>query len=170
MCRLLGYVTRTPVPVSQFLGETFSAFKDLSQHHRDGWGFSWYDEQNQIQLAKTTEAAYESDQFAQLSEEITTDTFIGHLRWATPGFILCTENTHPFQFNDVAFAHNGLIEPKSALKDLIDPGYHKRIAGTTDSEHYFYGLLSALEHTSSVEEGVQAYLNALHQITRHVRF
>ena len=41
MCRMLGYVTRTPVTLADLLGEQdLQDFAELSRKHGDGWGFA----------------------------------------------------------------------------------------------------------------------------------
>src|ERR1700736_475200 len=94
MCRLLGYIARQPVIAEHVLEDTLAAFIELSHLHADGWGLAWYDEQSHVQLAKTPEPAHTSVEFSSLAASIRTDTLIAHVRWATPGFALCIENTH----------------------------------------------------------------------------
>ena len=41
MCRMLGYVTRTPATLADLLGEQdLQDFAELSRKHGDGWGFA----------------------------------------------------------------------------------------------------------------------------------
>ena len=41
MCRMLGYVTRTPATLPDLLGEQdLQDFAELSRKHGDGWGFA----------------------------------------------------------------------------------------------------------------------------------
>ena len=41
MCRMLGYVTRTPATSAGLLGEQdLQDFAELSHKHGDGWGFA----------------------------------------------------------------------------------------------------------------------------------
>jgi predicted glutamine amidotransferase len=41
MCRMLGYVTRTPTTLADLLGEQdLQDFAELSRKHGDGWGFA----------------------------------------------------------------------------------------------------------------------------------
>ncbi|HEY3992681.1 MAG TPA: class II glutamine amidotransferase [Ktedonobacteraceae bacterium] len=162
MCRLLGYVSRQPVTVAHLLNHTFKALEELSHIHSDGWGFSWYDEYNQLQMAKAPEAAHTSKEFSALAEHICTDAFLGHLRWATAGFPLYLANTHPFTYDQMAFAHNGLIKPNTEIENLIAPHLRDRLRGTTDSERHFLALLSVLESSPPVE-AIQTYLEQLHE-------
>lgn len=162
MCRLLGCVTREPVTVAHLLNNTLQAFVGMSHLHGDGWGFAWYDESNRLQMAKAPEPAHASKEFSDLAEHIHTDIFLGHLRWATPGFPLSIANTHPFTYSQMAFAHNGLIMPNAELEKLIAPHLHENLTGTTDSERHFLALLSALESAPAVE-AIQAYIRLVHE-------
>lgn len=162
MCRLLGYVTREPVTVAPFLNTTLQAFVEMSQRHSDGWGMAWYDEIQQLQTAKAPVPAYTSKEFSDLAEHIHTDAFLGHLRWATPGFPLMQANTHPFASEQLAFAHNGLIKPNEELEKLIAPHLRAKLAGATDSERHFLALLSVLERLPPVE-AIQTHIKLMHE-------
>ncbi|HLX58954.1 MAG TPA: class II glutamine amidotransferase [Ktedonobacteraceae bacterium] len=151
MCRLLGYVAREPVAAARLLEDTFAAFVEMSHRHGDGWGLVWYNEHNHLQMAKAPEAAHASSEFAGLKGSIRSDALIGHLRWASPGFAPCLENTHPFVRGQVAFAHNGSIASNEAIEALIASHLRANITGATDSERYFLALLSAFEKASPVE-------------------
>jgi predicted glutamine amidotransferase len=162
MCRLVGYIAREPATVAKALGTTLAEIIAISHRHGDGWGLAWYDKQGCLQLEKAPEPAYSSKVCSHLVETIETDALIGHLRWASPGFAIGMENTHPFIHDQRAFAHNGSIAPNEALEELIAPDLRTTIAGSTDSERYFLALLSALETFSPIE-AFQIVLNALRQ-------
>ena len=162
MCRLLGYVARQPVIAGHVLADTLEAFIEVSHLHADGWGLAWYDQQGHLQHAKTPEPAHTSVEFSSLAASIRTGALIAHVRWATPGFALCMENTHPFMYNQFAFAHNGAIAPNEALEALIAPHLRECIKGTTDSERHFLALLSAFEKAPPIE-AFRLHLNTLRQ-------
>ncbi|GAC1359362.1 MAG: class II glutamine amidotransferase [Ktedonobacteraceae bacterium] len=166
MCRLLAYVSREPVMVSDLLNTVLTAFIDASHFHCDGWGLAWYDQSNRLQSTKTTVAAYASPELPMLAEQIQTDAFIGHLRWATKGFNVCLANTHPFTYHELAFAHNGVIKPEEAIEELIAPHLRPLLTGTTDSERHFFALLSVLEGAAEPIEGIRSYLEHLHERTQ----
>jgi predicted glutamine amidotransferase len=162
MCRLLGYVTRQPVIAGHVLEDTLAAFVEASHFHADGWGLAWYDEHGYLQQAKTPEPAHASAEFPSLTASTRTDALIAHVRWATPGFLLCMENTHPFIHDQFAFAHNGAVAPNEALEALITPRLREHITGTTDSERHFLALLSVFEKASPIE-AFRLHLNTLRQ-------
>lgn len=162
MCRLLGYVAREPVTPAHLLGGTFAAFVEVSRLHGDGWGLAWYEGHDRLQEDKAPEPAHTSPAFSKLLATIATDALIGHVRWATPGFALCMENTHPFTRKQLAFAHNGAVAPNEAIEELIAPHLRESIIGDTDSERYFLALLSAFEKSAPIET-LCALLNTLRQ-------
>ncbi len=162
MCRLFGYISREHVTLEQLVPEMIVGLNDISHVHSDGWGLSWYDDHEQLQLLKDSDAAFQSQAFMDGVQSIHTDAFIGHLRWATPGFNLCLPNSHPFVYGSYAFAHNGLIGPQDALEELISDDYQPALQGTTDSERYFLALLSAIDQVGTPVAGIQHLLETLY--------
>lgn len=167
MCRLLAYVTREPVTAMDLLKDTLTTFVEASHQHPDGWGMAWYDHHNRLQSVKRPVAAYASPEFIPITQKLLTDTFIGHLRQATSGFVQAMKNTHPFLHHELAFAHNGVIAPRDAIESLIAPHLMPLIAGTTDSERHFLALLSVLEYIEPIAE-IRRYLELLHERTQPV--
>jgi predicted glutamine amidotransferase len=151
MCRLLGFIAREVVGPGALLDDALTAFIDLSHRHNDGWGLAWYDETGRVRVEKNPEPAYASVRFARISSMVRTDALMAHLRKATPGLGVCQENTHPFSHGEIAFAHNGSIEPVDELEALIAPDIRREIQGTTDSERYFLALLTILKSSPPVE-------------------
>jgi predicted glutamine amidotransferase len=162
MCRLLGYVACQPVIAEHVLENTLEALIELSHLHADGWGLAWYDEQTQVQHAKMPKPAHTSGEFSSLAASVRTDALIAHVRWATPGFALCMQNTHPFTYKQFAFAHNGAVAPNEGLEALIAPHLREHITGTTDSERHFLALLSVFEKVAPVE-AFRFHINTLRQ-------
>ncbi len=162
MCRLFGFVSHKPVAVTHLLEDIYESFVKISHLHGDGWGLAWYDENDHLKLAKAPEAAYVSEEFAHKIKYIHTDMLISHVRWATPGFPLCLENTHPFTYRHLAFAHNGAVVPNQKLEQFIAPHMQSELVGVTDSERYFLALLSEIEKAPPIE-AFQTHLGAMHE-------
>ncbi|MEA2199861.1 MAG: hypothetical protein QOI89_457 [Solirubrobacteraceae bacterium] len=142
MCRLLGYVTRTPAGLAELLGEEdLFEFTELSCKHGDGWGAAWATD-TRVEVVKAPDAARTSSAFERQVHEHMGDLGIVHLRWATLGLEVAPENTHPFTDGTVAFAHNGSINSSSSLDALIPAGLQRLRMGTTDSERYFLAVLA----------------------------
>jgi predicted glutamine amidotransferase len=168
MCRLLAYVAREASSPLTLLGEQLPPFVALSHRHSEGWGLAWYDDFGSSavpMLTKAPVAAHGSASFAEAVMSLRADALIAHLRWATTGMSLCSENTHPFTYGPFAFAHNGGLEPLEAVEELIAPHLRATLAGTTDSERYFLALVSALERLEPTE-ALRVTLGTLHRSTR----
>jgi predicted glutamine amidotransferase len=145
MCRLLGYCASHDVPVAQLLGaDGFGEFTGLAALHCDGWGMAWY-EDGQPRLRKSQQSAEDDPEYAKLAHEPAGDLGLVHLRWATPGLEISERNSHPFAHGPYQLAHNGAIHPQSRLGEIIPDGWASRLTGTTDSEHYFLGIMARLE-------------------------
>jgi predicted glutamine amidotransferase len=152
MCRLLGYVTRTPTALAELLGEAdLFEFTELSCKHGDGWGAAWATDTG-VEVVKAPDAARMSSAFGRHVHEHVADLGIVHLRWATLGLRVAPENTHPFTDGTIAFAHNGSIKPPSSLDELI-PGDMRRLRlGTTDSERYFLATIADARRTNPADD------------------
>ncbi len=144
MCRLLGYCSRGEVPVAHLMGdEGFHDFTALSALHGDGWGMAWY-EAGQPQIRKSPLCAEGAPEFDKLAQQPLGDLGLLHLRWATPGLGISDSNCHPFRYGPYVLAHNGAIHPQHRLPELLPPEWERQLAGSTDSERYFLGIMSRL--------------------------
>lgn len=152
MCRLLGYVSNEPTSIENFSGSHFKDFVKLSTVHKDSWGLSVVDEERKSTY-KSVESAANSDRFQELARQERAKGALLHFRWASPGITVNEENAHPFAYEDMAFIHNGALQPYDALLDVISPEYLKLRTGTGDSELFFlYALTRIREH--GFKEGV----------------
>lgn len=143
MCRLMGFVSRHETTFPAMAGSGFRDFVALSAIHCDGWGVATLDRESEgAHLVRAAEMAHTSSQFDSAIADANTDGGLLHLRWATPGLPVSENNAHPFVYNDFTFIHNGSINPPSALDEFIDPEFTWMITGETDSERYFYLILT----------------------------
>jgi predicted glutamine amidotransferase len=151
MCRLLGYVSRTPAALADLLGEAdLFEFTELSCKHDDGWGFAWATDAG-VEVVKAPDAARTSDAFEKHAHTHAADLGLVHLRWATLGLGVVPENTHPFTDGTMAFAHNGSIQPPSSLDALIPEELRRLRTGDTDSERYFLATLAEARRTNPAD-------------------
>lgn len=136
MCRLLAVAAPAPRPVEDVVGTpVMRAFSRMSRFHRDGWGAAWLDDESAVRVARSTSPAREDRDFAERASAASRATLL-HLRWASTGMDVTGLNTHPFQHDGVAFAHNGFIAPAATLDAVLPADSRALLRGTTDSERY----------------------------------
>jgi glutamine amidotransferase len=107
------------------------------QSHRepDGTGLGWFDADGKPHVSKQAHAAYSDRRFAREAREVSSTTFIAHVRFASTG-ALEVRNTHPFEQHERLFAHNGVIEDLPALEEHLGDDL-RLVKGDTDSERLF---------------------------------
>ena len=160
----MGYVSPSKTSFPALVGDQFSDFVALSSIHCDGWGLSTVDQGGGHNVVeKKVESAVESSSFNQAVADNAADGALLHLRWATKGLSNSENNTHPFMYGEYSFIHNGSIFPPDAITSFIDSKFSTIIVGDTDSERYFYLVMTEIEKAGLVE-GVK---NALKIIKEH---
>ncbi len=148
----MGYVSHEKTNFDALVGKDFNEFVSLSSVHCDGWGIATIDHnEHKVNLDRAPETAVTSEGFSRALANTSTDGGLLHLRWATAGLPISENNTHPFAYKDYSFIHNGGIFPADGLDPLINPKFIEFIAGTTDSEKYFYLLLTEIEKYGMVK-------------------
>jgi glutamine amidotransferase len=118
------------------------------------------------------------------SKMLETDCFISHIRGGvlSNGVVLTAPNAHPFLFEgtDIALAHNGglhngTLDQQQAINTEMtkemDPKWYGKIRGTTDSEHIYALLLTALERhkRKSIERALPEALFETFSIIKNIR-
>lgn len=153
MCRLFGFKSVINSQVHSSLVSADNTLHDLSQKHPDGWGVAYYLE-GTPHLIKSIDCAMEDQIFQKVSGVVSSQTVIAHIRKATQGDHTIL-NSHPFQYGKWIFAHNGNIKNFDKVKDLllkeIDHDLKRYILGSTDSEVFFFILLSELKKIHSLD-------------------
>jgi predicted glutamine amidotransferase len=74
-----------------------------------------------------------------------------HLRLASKGLTVDLSNNHPFIYGDFSFMHNGTIKSIDAVQKFVDPRYLDKFTSTTDSERYFFTILSYIDELGLIE-------------------
>jgi len=146
MCRLFGFRSNVTSRAHRSLVEAENALVDQSSKHPDGWGIGYFIQQDAY-ILKSEEPAHESERFRLASSRLQSHAFVVHVRRATVG-TKDYMNSHPFRFGRWILAHNGTIFSFDKLRDWvverIRPEQRPLIFGSTDSEHLFHYLLSAM--------------------------
>ena len=145
MCRLLGFSANSSSTLPGLLGDDLDNFISLSAIHCDGWGYSHVGH-NSAEVEKFREpipAVNSKHLVEQLSAP--SDGGLLHFRWASKGLDIKEDNTHPFTHDGVTFIHNGSFAPFDVLKPFISEEFLALVKGETDSELYFYFLLTEIK-------------------------
>ena len=146
MCRLLGYVATQERTFADVVGEGFENFVELSKEHKHGWGISACStDTRKTELVRDLTLAAESEKFADSAYNLKSDGALLHLRLASKGLTVDLSNNHPFVFGDYSFMHNGTIKSIDSVQKYVDPRYLDKFVSTTDSERYFYTILSCID-------------------------
>jgi glutamine amidotransferase len=156
MCRLFGMAAGSRRARATFwLLEAPDSLAQQSRHEPDGTGLGWYTEDGQPCVDKAPIAAYEDENFGRKARDISSNSFVAHVRFASTGG-LTPENSHPFEQRGRLFAHNGVIEDLGAL-DAELGDYGSLVLGETDSERFFALVTKRIdEHDGDVGEGLVA--------------
>ncbi|MCB0390154.1 MAG: class II glutamine amidotransferase [Bdellovibrionales bacterium] len=154
MCRIFGFRSVIKSQVHHSLISADNAIHNQSENHPDGWGVAYYVDSSP-HVIKSEKTAIQDHLFKRVSGIVNSQTVIAHIRNATSGQqnIL---NTHPFQYGQWVFAHNGNIKnfstTKNKLHGLVNPHLFKYILGDTDSEILFYILLTELQKIQNLTD------------------
>lgn len=161
MCRLMAFVSAQTRDFPSIVGEHFPEFVALSSFHKDGWGIAINNAHKpQVLLARAPERAESSPRFQDEIRMLHGDGGLLHLRWATSGLENCEENTHPFVHGQYSFIHNGDIRPREKLDEFIRPELNEIRIGDTDSERYFFLLLTEITKLGLVD-GVRSTVRVI---------
>lgn len=149
MCRLMGFTAKVDTSLSTIAGSHFQEFAALADRHKDGWGFA-----TDSTLVKEVSPASKSTTFndAVLAKE---KAALLHFRLATNGFPINENNSHPFMRDGISFIHNGAVTPSDFLVDHISPELLPKLTGVTDSEKYFFGVLTLMKNRSLPDSFLQ---------------
>lgn len=152
MCRLFGFRSVINSQVHSSLLRAENSLRSQSAKHPDGWGLAYYLE-NTPHLVKSSDNALNNSLFQKLSGVVSSQTVMAHIRKATQG-VHSILNSHPFQYGNWIFAHNGNINQfdshRPELLKLVDPQLARFILGNTDSEVFFFILLSEIKRSYSL--------------------
>lgn len=155
MCRLFAMSAgRERARATFWLLQAPDSLRAQSHREPDGTGLGWFDEHGAPQVRKQPLAAYEDRAFAREAHEVSSRTFLAHIRFASTG-ALELRNTHPFEQRGRLFAHNGVIEDLPALDEHLGAA-RELVTGATDSERLFALITREIEtHDGDVEAGIE---------------
>ena len=152
MCRWLAY-SGPPVRPDTYLfdaensliQQSLSAQMAVTPTNGDGFGLGWYGGSPQPGLFRDVLPAWNDENLKCVAEQVECRLFFAHVR-ASTGAGISRSNCHPFRFENWLFMHNGQIGGYASIRHeldrLIAPEYYRYRLGSTDSETFFFILLS----------------------------
>jgi predicted glutamine amidotransferase len=158
MCRLLAFTSLERKSFYDVVGSDFEKFVALSAEHKDGWGIGYEGE-----VIKDINPANQSTLLTETGKSLETAGALFHLRLASKGITINIDNNHPFTHGTTTFMHNGTIRPSNTAEQYISEKYKPLVTGTTDSERFFYALLSQVDEFGLVE-GVRSIVNKIRAV------
>jgi predicted glutamine amidotransferase len=144
MCRLFGMSGgRQEVQATFWLLDAPTSLLQLSETQPDGVGLGTFQPDGTPWVYRKPVAANRSQTFIADAHEVSSRTFLAHIRHATAAEPTI-ENTHPFEQHGRLFAHNGVLGDLDALRARL--GEHAELLeGSTDSELYFTLMTRRIE-------------------------
>ncbi len=154
MCRLFAMSAgRERTRATFWLLQAPDSLRAQSHREPDGTGLGWFDAHGAPQVRKQPLAAYQDTAFAREAHEVSSRTFLAHIRFASTGAVE-PRNTHPFEQRGRLFAHNGVVEDLPALDEHLGEA-RDLVAGATDSERLFALITREIEtRDGDVEAGI----------------
>jgi len=149
MCRLLGIIANKPVDLEFSL----ERFKEFASWNPDGWGIGWFEGRKSKHFRQGIPATADESKLPILSKEVRSRIIIAHVRKGTKGKP-SEQNSHPFNYKNWIFAHNGSVN-RNYLLSLLTAEYKKELKGETDSEVYFYWILQCINEEKDVAKGIK---------------
>ena len=154
MCRLFG-MSGGPnlVQATFWLLDAPTSLLQLSETQPDGVGLGTFESDGRPWRYRKPVAANRSQTFIADAHEVSSRTFLAHIRHATAAEPR-VENTHPFEQHGRLFAHNGVLGGLEALRERL--GAHADLLeGSTDSELYFTLMTKRIEEQGGdIEAGI----------------
>jgi glutamine amidotransferase len=156
MCRLFGLHADNRVVTATFwLLDAPDNLAEQSRQNPDGTGLGIFEADGKPVVYKQPMAAWQDREFATEAHDLTSTTFIAHVRYSS-GAALKLRNTHPFLQDNRIFAHNGVVNGIDAVDArLHELGVADLVQGETDSERIF-ALITAYirRHDGDVSAGI----------------
>ena len=182
MCRFISYLGNDAILISKLLEEPKNSLIKQSRSgingnrnlNADGSGLAWYNHEinNEPGIFKSTQPAWNNNNFKHLSQKIKSRCFLAHIRASTIGDVTLN-NCHPFSHKEYSFVHNGTIRnfhkiKRSLMQELNNDLFHE-IKGQTDSELLFFLIINFIKKnkTKSLESAVKKAFSWIVDVQRN---
>ena len=167
MCRHIGYIGKKKDLYSILLKHKHSlielAYKPKLMNeailNADGFGLAWKNKEI-FKTYKNYLPIWNDLNLDSLSKSISSDLVIGNVRSATISENQGYFNTHPFNFKNFCFSHNGFIKnfnhtTRKRIFKYLKPKYISLMKGQTDSELIFLLLIQISEDEKNLGKSIK---------------
>ena len=125
----------------------------------DGFGLAWKNKES-FKLYKNYLPIWNDLNLDSVSKSISSNLVIGNVRSATISDNQGYFNTHPFNFKNFCFSHNGFIKnfnnaTRKKILKYLKPKYINLVKGQTDSELIFILLIQIIENEKKVGKSIK---------------
>lgn len=181
MCRLFGQISLKEESAEDFL--LHSKFSLLTQSdckkkslQKDGWGIGeWRTENGAWRIAKSFKPVFkEKNKFKKIAESANSKIVLAHIRHASnpkklpQEKLVALENSQPFSYRDIIFAHNGTLNIPDELSETLGI-YQRKIRGTNDSEVLFWLCVKLWRRYSFVKNIQKRWQTIFRQMLQNIQ-
>ena len=173
MCRHIGYIGKKKSLYSILLEHDHSlikmAYKPKEMNeailNADGFGIGWL-KNKCLGTYKNVLPIWNDLNLNCIAKSISSELVIGNVRSATIPENLGFINTHPFQFDNLLFSHNGFIskftdDTRHTLIGYLDASYINKIKGRTDSELIFFLIIQYFKNTNDLKKSIKKSIEVI---------
>lgn len=154
MARLFAFLANRPDLGSKILEAEASLINPSASPFPLGWGAGFY-QGGEVLLRRRPVDERSPLPLSNALADVRSTVLLGHVRQATVG-ALSTENTHPFRYRQLLFAHTGTLPAYASLRgrllDAIPQFLRRNVRGDTDSELLFHLSLSFLHDQAALDQ------------------
>lgn len=177
MCRLAAYAGPSLLLRKLLLTPAHSLYKQSYAPaemvsgvlNADGYGFGWYDGDNQPRVYTHTLPIWSDTNLDDLADSLSAELWLANVRSATPGQSVNLANTQPFRNGQHMYMHNGFLED---FNNGVRARFHQRLGadlsaslqGTTDSEYLFTLVREHMRHTPDLSRAISTALDELEDL------
>jgi glutamine amidotransferase len=158
MCRLFGAIA-APGQEEELRSSLSAFFNGLAEGNHAGWGMARFVDGRPM-IHKEPVDARHSRTMAHEVAAAGAVTAIGHLRKMSVG-AQTWENTHPFAYEDWAFAHNGTWAEYKDAKERLPQALRLSLQGNSDSEVLLHFLLQNMAMEGDEVRGIRRAVAAI---------
>ncbi len=173
MCRHIGYIGKEKLLSEVLIKKKYSLLEQAyspkemknAALNADGFGIGWYNNKKLFSY-KSNLPIWNDPNLTAITNNIKSKLIFGNVRSATLTSDVGHHNTHPFEWKNFLFSHNGYIEDfenstKEKIIKFLDSKILSQIKGNTDSEYIFFLLIHFYLKEKNIFKIIERTMNFL---------